>query len=214
MYQPPAFREQRREVLLELIRSHPAGLLVSHGADGLGANLVPFVIAASEPSEPLILECHLSRANSQWRDLQANGACLVVFQGPQAYVTPSWYPAKAEHGRTVPTWNYVVVQAKGAAAVVEDHGWLRSHVERLTDHNEAPLPEPWLVSDAPEDFVASQLKGIVGLRIAVASLEGKWKLNQNRSLADRHGAAAGLTARGGSSAEVGALMTAGLEEAS
>ncbi len=211
MYQPPHFREERPEVLQELIRSHPGGLLISHGQGGLSANLAPFVLLTGEP---LTLECHLSRANAQWRELAAEPECLVVFQGPQAYVTPSWYAAKREHGKVVPTWNYIVVQARGRAEVIEDPAWLRGHVERLTDHNEAPLPERWLVSDAPEEYLASQLKGIVGVRLAVESLVGKWKLNQNRSLADRRGAAEGLTARGGTSAEVGAVMLEGLFEAS
>lgn len=209
MYQPPHFREERTEVLLELIRSHPGGLLISHGTGGLSANLAPFVMP---PNNPLVLECHLSRANAQWRELAAAPECLVVFQGPQAYVTPTWYAAKREHGKVVPTWNYIVVQARGRAEVIEDTAWLRGHVERLTNHNEAPLPAQWLVSDAPEQYLASQLKGIMGVRIVVDELAGKWKLNQNRSLADRRGATQGLLARGGSSAEVGAVMLAGLAD--
>lgn len=209
MYQPPHFREERSEVLFELIRSQPGGTLISHGPQGLLANLVPFVLLEGElgaaATRP-VLECHLSLANQQWRDLSTSPECLVVFQGPQAYVTPSWYVAKREHGKVVPTWNYIVVQARGSAEIVTDPTWLRGHVERLSDDNEARFEEPWLVSDAPEPFVASQLKGIVGVRFEVSSLEGKWKLNQNRSLADRQGAAAGLTALGGASAAVGEAM--------
>lgn len=214
MYQPPHFREERLDVLHALIRERPGGLLVSHGGSGLAANLAPFVLL-SEPGTTGTtgtdaglgtLECHLSRGNAQWRELQAAPDCLVVFQGPQAYVTPAWYAAKREHGKVVPTWNYIVVQARGRAEVIEDPVWLRGHVERLTNHNEAPLPEQWLVSDAPEEFLASQLKGIVGIRFEIESLIGKWKLNQNRSEADRRGAALGLLARGGTSAEVGETM--------
>lgn len=217
MYQPPHFREERHDVLHDLIRTRPGGMLISHGPSGLLANLAPFVLveeSAAGVGDVRVLECHLSRANTQWRDLAASPECLVVFQGPQAYVTPSWYAAKREHGKVVPTWNYIVVQARGRAEVIEDAAWLRGHVERLTNHNEAPLPEQWYVSDAPEEYLASQFKGIVGVRLVVEELVGKWKLNQNRSLADRHGATAGLLARGGTSAEVGAVMREGLADGS
>lgn len=209
MYQPPHFREERADVLFDLIRTQPGGLLISQGPAGILANLIPFVLLAPSLDAPggrAVLECHLSRGNAQWQALRAQPDCLVVFQGPHAYVTPTWYAAKREHGKVVPTWNYIVVQARGRAEIIEDHVWLRGHVERLTDHNEAPMSERWLVSDAPEEFLASQLKGIVGVRLEIESLTGKWKLNQNRGLADRRGAADGLVARGGASAEVGEVM--------
>ncbi len=206
MYQPRHFREERVEVLHDLIRSRPGGLLISNGGSGILVNLMPFVLLSDAAAGRTVLECHLSRANEQWRDLSAAPGCVVVFQGPQAYVTPSWYAAKREHGKVVPTWNYIVVQARGRAEVIEDPAWLRAHVERLTDHSERPSSEPWRVSDAPDGFVAGQLKGIVGVRIDVEHLEGKWKLNQNRSLADRRGVVAGLAARGGAAAEVAEAM--------
>ena len=205
MYQPPLNREDRPEVMHQLIREQPLGLLISAGAQGLLANPIPFVLHAGE-EHPAVLECHMAIANPQWRDLVDGAEVLIVFQGPQAYVTPSWYPAKREHGKTVPTWNYVVVQARGRAYAENGHEWLMRHLNDLTDHNEAPLEEPWQVSDAPESYVEGMLKGIKGVRIEVSSMAGKWKLSQNRSRADREGVVHGLGAQGGEAAHVAAIM--------
>ncbi len=210
MYVPPHNREERPEVMHQLIRARPLGLLISAGSDGPVANQIPFVLHA-EGAERGTLECHLARANPQWRDLQSAGDCLVVFQGPQAYVTPSWYPTKREHGKVVPTWNYVIVQARGRPTIIEDRVWLRRHLEELVDHNEEPFDEPWRMTDAPEEYLAAQMKGIVGLSIEVTELRGKWKLSQNRSVADQQGTAAGLLARGGGHAEVSDMMADMLE---
>jgi transcriptional regulator len=193
MYQVEAHREDRIEVLHELIRAHPLGLLVSGGAE-LDANAVPFVVDATGPLGTL--RAHLARANPQWRALQADGRCLVVFQGPEAYVTPSWYPSKREHGRVVPTWNYVIVEARGAARIVEDEGWLRAQIEALTRLREAGRAEPWAVGDAPEPFVGAMLRGIVGIEVPIGALAGKWKVSQNRPPGDREGVAGGLAAEG------------------
>lgn len=211
MYQPPLNREERPEVLHGLIRDEPLGLLISAGNGGLQANPVPFVLHAPA-GEPAVLECHLAVANPQWRDLVEEREVLVVFQGPQAYVTPSWYAAKGEHGRVVPTWNYVVVQVRGTARAVDDPTWLLRHLNELTDQSERPMEFPWGVSDAPESFIAAQMKGIVGVRIAVESMIGKWKLSQNRSRADREGVVHGLSTLGGAAAEVAALMADQLME--
>lgn len=206
MYQPPHNREERADVIHGLIRDQKLGLLISHGAAGLSANLMPFVLHAGERQLGR-LECHLARANEQWRELQTAGEeCLVVFQGPHAYVTPTWYPSKREHGKTVPTWNYMLVQARGRATVHEDIVWLRRHLDELTDENEARFAEPWRVEDAPERYVAAQLKGIVGVSIELTGLAGKWKLSQNRSVADRRGVVAGLTSIGGRDGVVGEAM--------
>lgn len=205
MYQPPLNREERPEVLHKLIRERPLGLLVSAGNEGLLANPIVFVLHAL-PDGKLVLECHLAIANPQWREFEGGREVLVIFQGPQAYVTPSWYPAKREHGKTVPTWNYVIAQARGTAYTVDDREWLMRHLNELTDHNEAALAEPWKVSDAPASYVDSMLKGIKGVRIEVSSLDGKWKMSQNRSRADREGVIHGLGAQGGEPAEVAAIM--------
>lgn len=192
MYKPPAFVEDRTEVLHDLIRTHPLGLLITSGAGGLIANPVPFQLVTDGE---VTLRAHLSRANPQLADI--DGAdCLVVFQGPQAYVSPAWYATKAETGKVVPTWNYITVQARGRARRIEDPSWLRVQIDALTQAQENGLAEPWTVEDAPADFIAAQIRGIVGVEIPVERMEGKWKLSQNRSAADRAGVVAGLKAAG------------------
>lgn len=193
MYRPPAFREDRPELLHAAIRAHPLATLVTHGPSGLTANLVPFTLVTAGDG-PDLLRAHLARANPQLADLRAGGEALVIFQGPQAYVTPSWYPAKREHGKVVPTWNYILVQAHGRPRVIDDAAWLRAQIDALTAQQEADRAEPWAVADAPPDFVAAQLKGIAGVEIAIDRIEGKWKASQNQPAANRAGVAAGLRA--------------------
>jgi transcriptional regulator len=195
MYRPPAFREDRLDVLHALISSHRLGTLVTHGADGLEANVVPFTIDASRGPFGT-LKAHLARANDQLAALRAGGDALVLFQGPETYITPSWYPSKREHGKVVPTWNYILVEARGRPVVVEDAAWLLAQIGELTAVNEGPRPAPWAVSDAPEAFVAAQLKGIFGIEIEIATIQGKWKTSQNRPEADRRGVAEGLASEG------------------
>jgi transcriptional regulator len=210
MYQPPHFREDRIEVQHGLIRSHPLGLLITAGPGGLQANAIPFLVygdlAAKDFAPHGTLRAHMARGNPQWRELAAVGECLVVFQGPQQYITPSWYPTKQEHGKVVPTWNYVTVHAWGAPQVIEDSGWLRRQIEDLTNLNEGVLPKPWKVDDAPEQYLASQMKGIIGIEIPIARIEGKWKVSQNRPEADRAGVVAGLREGGEQSAVMAALV--------
>ena len=191
MYLPSHFEETRAEVLRQLIRSHPLGTLVTFGADGLNANHVPFEFDP-DPAPFGILRAHVARANPVWRDFSKEVEPLVIFQGPQIYITPSWYQTKKETGKVVPTFNYIVVHAYGAMRFFEDAGWLRKFVGGLTDRFEAARARPWAVSDAPDDFVASQLRAIVGIEIAVTRLIGKWKTSQNRPAADQKGVVAGL----------------------
>ena len=192
MYIPRHFEETRVDVLHELIRAEPFGALVTLGAAGLEANHLPFELDAA--AGPLgTLRGHVSRANAVWK-ASSDVEALAIFQGPQRYVTPSWYPTKAETGKVVPTWNYVVVHAYGPIRVIEDPDWLLAHVGRLTDRHEADRERPWQVSDAPEDYVASLVRGIVGIEIAVTRLAGKWKVSQNRGEADRAGVTTGLRA--------------------
>ncbi len=217
MYQPPHFREDRLEVLQELVRAHPLGLLISAGPGGLMANPIPFVLDPGSPTlgpqrQLGLLRCHVAKANEQWRELEALDECLVVFQGPQAYVTPSWYATKRETGKVVPTWNYATVHAWGRPVVTHDPAWLRRQIDDLTDLREGRLPKPWAVSDAPDAFVASQMKGIVGIEIEVVRSEGKWKMSQNRNEADRQGVVEGLSAHGGQDADVGTLVQASGED--
>ncbi len=195
MYQPPHHREDRLEVQHALIRAHPLGALVTFGAGGLTANLVPFILDAA--ASPLgTLKAHIARANPQWRDFDPAVEALVIFHGVESYITPSWYPAKREHGKVVPTWNYASVQARGTMRAIEDRDWLAAQIAALTAENEGARKEPWSVSDAPDAFVAAQMKGIVGLEIPISHIEGKWKVSQNRPAADREGVIAGLLEAG------------------
>ncbi|GJE16125.1 FMN-binding negative transcriptional regulator [Methylobacterium marchantiae] len=191
MYEPPHFRTDDIETQAALIRACPLGLLVSAGANGLMANPIPFLLDTEEGGQGT-LRAHLARANPQWRDLDGLPECLVVFQGPDRYVTPSWYATKRETGKVVPTWNYATVQVRGRPRVIEDEAWLRRQIDDLTRMREAGRDAPWAVSDAPPAFTAAQIRGIVGIEIPIAKLSGKWKVSQNRSEADRAGVAAGL----------------------
>jgi transcriptional regulator len=193
MYLPTHFEETRAEILHELLRAHPLGLLVTQDSGGaLAANSVPFVLDADPAGGPGILRAHVARANPLWREARLGAESLVVFQGPQAYISPSFYVSKAEHGKVVPTWNYVMVQARGRLRAIDDEAWVRAFVNRLTERHEAPRDKPWAVSDAPDDFIATMLKAIVGIEITLTALTGKWKVSQNRSAADRAGVAKGL----------------------
>ena len=164
--------------------------LVTATSEGLIATPLPLILDESE-GEHGVLYGHLAKANPQWK-LPATGEALAIFSGPDAYVTPSWYAAKREHGKVVPTWNYVAVHAYGQAEFFEDEDRLREVVTRLTNLYEHPRAEPWAVTDAPEAFIKSQLKVIVGLRLPVSRIEGKRKMSQNRSAEDRDGVAQGL----------------------
>jgi transcriptional regulator len=194
MYQPPHHREDRLGVQHALIRAHPFGTLITIGSNGLVANSIPFVL---DPALPLgVLKGHVARANSQWRDFDPAVGALIVFQGVETYVTPSWYETKRQTGKVVPTWNYVMVHAWGTMRAVEDRDWLALQIDALTRQQEAGRADPWTVGDAPSTFVEAQLKGIVGIEIAINRIEGKWKVSQNRPEADRAGVVAGLREEG------------------
>jgi len=194
MYQPIAFREERLEVLHALIRAHPLATLITAGKNGLIANLAPFILA--DTGERGTLRAHIAKANDQVNALKSGDETLVVFHGPEAYITPSWYASKKEHGRVVPTWNYVVVQVRGAPRVIDDAAWIRAQIGALTASQESHRSEPWSVSDAPEPFVGGQIRAIIGVEIPIATIEGKWKVSQNRSAEDRQGVYEGLQAEG------------------
>ncbi|MBP1843103.1 transcriptional regulator [Rhizobium petrolearium] len=191
MYQPPHFREEDLGTQHALIRAHSLGLLITSGNTGLIANPVPFHLDA-DASAKGTLRLHLARANGQWKDIRDGAPVLTVFQGADFYVTPSWYQTKRETGKVVPTWNYAIVQARGPARVMEDADWLLAQINAMTNQHEGKRALPWSVGDAPEDFIRAQLKGIVGVEIEIAEIEGKWKVSQNRPVADREGVAAGL----------------------
>lgn len=190
MYTPPAFREEDPAALRRIMREARLSTLVTATQDGLVATPLPLFLDETE-GEFGTLYGHLARANPQWT-LAPAGDALVVFAGPDAYVSPSWYPSKTEHGKVVPTWNYAAVHAYGPAEFFDDAARLLEVVSRLTDLHEADRATSWAVTDAPEKFVAAQLRGIVGLRLPITRIEGKRKMSQNKQEADRDGVAAGL----------------------
>lgn len=185
MYQPALHRETRPEVMEALIKAHPFGLLISTGPEGLLANGLPFHLSGNR------LQVHIARANPQWQTLDGQDI-LVVFQGPLTYITPAFYASKKEHGKVVPTWNYAMVQVRGRARLQNDPAWLAAQIANLTDGMEADRPAPWAVTDAPNDFIAMQMKAIVGIEIEIAAMEGKWKVSQNRNEVDKRGVVDGL----------------------
>lgn len=193
MYQPPHFIETDRETLHALIRAHPLGLLISATSDGPVADPVPMLLDA-DIGEHGRLRAHVARANPHWKLIaaQPETPVLVVFQGANSYITPSWYETKRETGKVVPTWNYATVQVKGRARVMDDTSWLGEQIRDLTASHEAPRSEPWAVEDAPERYIEVQLRGIVGIEIDILEITGKWKVSQNRPEADRIGVAEGL----------------------
>jgi transcriptional regulator len=201
MYLPPHYKETRLDVLHQLMRDYPFATLVTLGDNGLEANHVPLLLDP-EPAPYGTLKGHLSRANPTWRKASSDVNALAIFQGPQAYITPSWYPSKRETGKVVPTWNYAVVHASGPLRVIHDQKWLCAFINQLTDHFESARPEPWKVNDAPVDYMNRQFRAIVGLEIRLNKLQGKWKLSQNKSPSDRHAVVSGLQATGDATALV------------
>lgn len=192
MYVPSHFEEQRVEVLHQHVRAHPLGTLVTLDSTGINANHIPFEVDA-DPQPFGTLRGHVARANPVWRNFSREVEALVIFHGPQAYVTPSWYPTKNETGEVVPTYNYIVVHAYGPLHIHDDVAWLRELVTRLTHRFEADRAAPWHVTDAPEMFIEKQLRAIVGIEIPITKLIGKWKVSQNRPEVDRAGVVAGLS---------------------
>jgi len=194
MYIPPANAEQRLDVLHAFIRAHPLATLVTVSDAGLFASHLPVLLDPARGPYGTI-EGHIARANPHHRLATAMEG-LLVFLGPDAYVSPSWYAAKQEHGRVVPTWNYIAVHAYGAVRFRDDEAFLRSQVARLTAHHEARREHPWAVADAPASYIDAQLRAIVGVEVEISRLEGKWKMSQNRSEADIDGVIEGLSASG------------------
>jgi transcriptional regulator len=194
MYQPDHFRVDDLAPMHALLRGRPLAALVSGGAEGLYASHMPTVLKDDGPYG--VVEFHLARANPHWKTLAECTEALMIFQGPDGYITPNWYPSKAEHEKVVPTWNYAVVHAYGRPEMTQDADWLQRHVAELTAQQEKTEAKPWALTDAPETYVKAMLCGIVGFRFAITRLEGKWKMSQNREMQDRDGVAKGLAARG------------------
>jgi len=204
MYLPSHFAETRLDVLHQLMRSHPLATLVTLTAGGLVANHIPLHLQepapGAAPDHPGVLFGHVARANPLWHELLGDVEVLAVFQGPQHYISPGWYPTKREHGKAVPTWNYCCVHAHGRLQVHEDAPWLRAQVGALTTQHEARQAHPWAVEDAPVDYVQTMLRNIVGIEIAITRIEGKWKASQNQPAPNRAGVIAGLHDLGGAEA--------------
>jgi transcriptional regulator len=197
MYEPAAFRVAETSELVAFARAFPLGLLIATGEDGPSADLIPFLI----DNEGAVLRAHVARPNPLVARLAEPQHVLVAFGGPNAYVSPGHYPSKREHGRVVPTWNYAMVQARGLARLREETDWLARQLDDLTSLREQGRANAWALADAPGDYVAAQMRGIVGLEIEIADLRGKYKLSQNRSQADRQGVLQGLALEEGRAAQ-------------
>ena len=194
MYTPAPFKLEHVAAAHAVMRARPFAILITATPEGPLATHLPTVLKV-DAAHPLgRVECHLARPNPQWRSAPA-GEALMIFQGPEAYVRPGWYPSKAEHGKVVPTWNYVAVHAYGRLEIIDDATWLRAHVGELTRQQEAPYEAPWATSDAPESYLAAMARGIVGVALAITRVEGKAKMSQNRAGPDRAGVVRGLTHR-------------------
>jgi transcriptional regulator len=191
MYAPAHFREERLAVLHEAIGQARLATLVTLGGGGLEASHIPVLLEADE-GENGTLYGHLARGNPQWKTASTSVPALMIFMGPDAYISPSWYAEKAKNGKVVPTWNYVTVHATGDLEFFEEKDRLLSLVTSLTEKHESQRAQPWAVSDAPADYIDAHLKGIVGFRLPIARLEGKWKMSQNRNREDRQGVVTGL----------------------
>jgi len=209
MYLPKHFEQQDTQAIAQLLALNPLATLVWHSAQGLTAEHLPLMFErGAGDGVHGTLRGHVARANPVWREA-AGAPVLAVFQGPQAYITPSWYPSKAETAKVVPTWNYAVVHVRGTLRIVEDAQWLRALVGRLTDTHEAARTQRWQVGDAPDDYIASMLAAIVGIEMPIEAIQGKWKVSQNRSIADRAGVVAGLDAQAGDAAQAMARLVRG-----
>ncbi|OBV37045.1 FMN-binding negative transcriptional regulator [Janthinobacterium psychrotolerans] len=215
MYTPKSYREERLDVLHALMAAHPLGALVRMGEDGLCADHLPFEIAPPTPDAPFgTLRAHVARANPLWRSDGVD--TMVIFQGPQAYITPAWYAEKDISGEEVPTFDYAVVHAHGRLRVMDERAWLLDFLQRLTNRHEAGQPQPWQVSDAPPAYIDKLLKAIVGIEIPLTRLEGKWKMEQKNSLRDRTRVARELShdSMPDASRQLGAMIASSLSAAS
>ena len=193
MYMPASFRQDDLAELHAQMQASPFALLASAGSEGVQASHLPLLLEPGE-GEFGTLYGHFARANPHWRGLLSGAEALAVFSGPDAYISPGWYPAKAEHGKVVPTWNYIAVHARGPVELIEDPERLLQIVSRLSDRHESGRAQPWAVNDAPREYLDAMLRAIVGFALPIRRLDGKWKLGQNRSAIDQAGVRDGLAA--------------------
>lgn len=205
MYNPAHFEETRLEVMHQLMHAHPFATLVVLTEGGIMANHLPFFLSETE-GDFGVLRGHVARANPVWQSFKAECEVLVIFNGAHHYITPSWYPTKKEIGKVVPTWNYAVVHAAGNMQTHQEVTWIRSHLESLTNLNEAVVGGDWQVSDAPVDYIERLMGLVVGIEIPITRLEGKWKVSQNQPEQNREGVIQGLRAMGGSACPMASLV--------
>jgi transcriptional regulator len=206
LYLPAYFEESRTDVLHSLMRARPLATLVTLCDTGLVANHIP-VETVPDPAPLGMLRGHVARANPLWRNYRADSEALAIFQGPQVYISPSFYPLKQQTGEVVPTWDYAVAHARGSLRFVQDTDWLRALVTRLTDAHEASRQTPWKVDDAPPPYIEKMLTLIVGFEFSITALSGKWKLSQNHPASNRRGVEQGLrAAAGGDSREIADML--------
>jgi transcriptional regulator len=205
MYQPKHFEETRIEVMQALVAAQPLCTLVTLSDEGLVADQIPMLLRHGEgPMGTLV--GHVARANPLWRETRLDTPVLAIFQGPQHYISPSWYPTKQEHGKVVPTWNYVVVQARGLLQIHDDPVWVRQQATQITDHQERAAAKPWAVNDAPRDYTDSMIKAVVGISIEITLWSGKWKLSQNQPELNRAGVVQALGGLQSAQAQAMAVM--------
>jgi transcriptional regulator len=208
LYLPAHFNETRTEVMHALMRARPLAALVTSSDKGLIANHIP-VQTLNEPAPLGSIRGHIARANPLWRDYREGTEAMAIFQGPHVYISPSLYPSKTQTGEVVPTWDYAVVHARGVLRFINDAEWLRSFVAGLTAAHEASRPQPWKIDDAPREYIEKMLRLIVGFEFSILSLTGKWKVSQNRPLADQQGVLQGLQdASDADSREIAAMLAA------
>ncbi len=206
MYTPAAFREEDLPTLHQQMAQTPLAIIVSHDENGLQASHLPLLLVPGEGRFGT-LKGHFAKANPQWKTLQAGAEVLVIFSGEQAYISPGYYPSKAEHGKAVPTWNYIAIHAHGRAETFDDPQRLRPLLEDLTHRHEAGRTQPWTIDEAPPTYIDSMLRAIVGFELPIERIEGKWKLGQNRDKTDYDSVRANLAASGlNNEAELAARM--------
>ncbi len=210
MYEHPLFIENRIDVLANAIGTYSLATLV-HVIDSVPhADHLPMILDENAEGNR-VLAAHVARANPLWKQVDQTSMSLAIFQGAQQYISPEWYPSKKQHGKVVPTWNYIVVHVTGRIAVKKNIDWLHAHLEKLTSHQESDRQNPWKISDAPEEYMRRQMRGIVGIEMTIANISGKWKLSQNRTPEDREGVIAGLQGEESENARIMAGLIPGKE---
>ena len=191
MYTPNSFNQPDISTIKKLISDFPLGLLITSEEGKAQVSPVPFLFREDEKSSQLV--AHIARANSHWKTLENLNECLVIFQGHQNYISPSWYPSKKKNHKVVPTWNYEIVQVKGNPRIIKDSNWLETQIVELTNFMEKIRENPWKVSDSSRDYILDQIRYLVGIQIEITEIQGKWKMSQNKSLDDVRGVVAGLS---------------------